>query len=160
MQIVAICCPCCCYFYTCVHCPPLPKLLPSPFQLPPASVRMLMFALDEFKFSVTSPSEDPSSYSGCNYGTHNQMQPPLSVRFDAIDKDNGKFISLIEFLRRKFYVYVMISSSSFHILSHARTWTPCCRWWLRWLVHSVSISPPPPQGRLCHPFSVGFRLVR
>jgi len=111
----------------------------------PAPVCVLMFALDEFKF-LPHPhriSLRPSSHSCCNCGTHNQWQPPPAFRSDAIDKDNGKFISLIEFLRRKFYVYVMISSSSFRILSHARTQVLVVDGGCGGL---YTLSPSPPQG--------------
>lgn len=66
--------------------------------------------------NLNSLSSPPQSPGPLHPGHRQSMQPPLfklgSVRFDAIDKDNGKFISLIEFLRRKFYVYVMISPHS------------------------------------------------
>lgn len=68
--------------------------------------------------NLNSLSSPPQSPGPLHPGRRQSMQPPLfklgSVRFDAIDKDNGKFISLIEFLRRKFYVYVMISPLTPH----------------------------------------------
>lgn len=123
-----------------------------------------LFALDAFKFLSPLP-RPPAHIPRSN--AHSLSSIDGSA---ATDKDNGKFISLIEFLRRKFYVYVMISSSSssvlvvvvlstclnslvlcfccccfsclFFAVVVVVAATVCCRW-LRWFAHIVVAAPSP-----------------
>lgn len=113
MQIVDICC--CWYFYTCAG----PSVL-----CPHASLYVFLCA-----------SNSVSCHAPLTPHAKSHAHDLSIIGNTATDKDNGKFISLIEFLRRKFYVYVMISSSSF---ARPGLCVPCCCCrWLRWFMHIV-----------------------